>query len=71
MSSRVVTFLGYGAIFAAIASWAVISGRRPPWMTLPEALVALTRTRTMRLVLVVAWIWLGWHLFARGSGAFS
>jgi Family of unknown function (DUF6186) len=71
MSSRVVTFLGYGAILAAIVAWAAISARRPPWMTLPEALVALARTRTMRLVLVAAWIWLGWHLFARGSGAFS
>jgi hypothetical protein len=25
----------------------------------------------VRILVVVGWIWLGWHLFARGSGAFK
>jgi sirohydrochlorin ferrochelatase len=39
-------------------------------MTLPDAITALTRRRAVRIVVVLGWAWLGWHLFARGSGAF-
>lgn len=71
MTSRSATFLGYAAILVAIVAWSVIAARRPPWMTLSAALDALTRTRTARVIVVIGWIWLGWHLFARGSGAFN
>jgi hypothetical protein len=71
MTSRVVTFIGYGTILALIIVWATLATRRPRWLTLPDAITVLTRTRTARILVVVAWIWLGWHLFARGSGAFK
>lgn len=71
MTSRTLTFLGYAAILAAIVVIAVVASRRPNWMTLPDALGALTRNRTVRILVVIAWVWLGWHLFARGSGAFK
>lgn len=71
MTSRTLTFAVYGAILLAIVVMAVVANRRPNWMTLPDALSALTRNRTVRILVVIAWVWLGWHLFARGSGAFK
>ena len=71
MTSRTLTFVGYGAILTAIVVMAVVATRRPNWMTLPDALGALTRKRAVRVVVVIGWVWLGWHLFARGSGAFK
>jgi hypothetical protein len=71
VTSRTLTFVGYGAILVAIVVMAVAAHRRPNWMTLPDALGALTRNRTVRVLVVIAWVWLGWHLFARGSGAFK
>ena len=71
MTTRTITFVGYGAILASIILLAIVATRRPNWMTMPDALNALTRRRTVRMLLVIGWIWLGWHLFARGSGAFE
>jgi hypothetical protein len=71
MTSRVATFVGYGIILAAIIVWAALAARRPRWLTLSDAVTLLTRTRTARVLVVIGWIWLGWHLFARGSGAFK
>jgi hypothetical protein len=34
-------------------------------------LARVTSSRPGRMLLVLAWAWLGWHLFARGSGAFE
>ena len=68
---RTFTFTGYGLILALILLMAVVSRRRANWMTLPDALNALTRRRAVRITVVVGWVWLGWHLFARGSGAFK
>jgi hypothetical protein len=71
MTSRVVTFTGYGAILVLIVGWAALATRRPQWLTLPDAVTQLTHSRTVRALVVIGWIWLGWHLFARGSGAFD
>ena len=71
VSSRTITFAGYGLILLLAIGWAIITARRDDAMTLPAAVHALTRTRTARILVVIAWAWLGWHLFARGSGAFK
>ena len=71
MTSRTLTFVGYGAILALIVVLAVVAKHRANWMTLPDAFNALTRNRAVRILVVVGWVWLGWHLFARGSGAFK
>jgi hypothetical protein len=71
MTSRTLTFVGYGAILASIITLALVARHRTNWMTLPNALSALTRKRPVRILVVIGWIWLGWHLFARGSGAFK
>jgi hypothetical protein len=71
VTSRTITFVGYALILASIILLATVATRRPTWMTMPDALSALTRRRTVRILVVVGWMWLGWHLFARGSGAFK
>jgi hypothetical protein len=71
MTSRTATFVGYGVIVALVVVLATVAARRTNWMTLPDALHALTRKRAVRILVVVGWVWLGWHLFARGSGAFQ
>jgi hypothetical protein len=71
MSTRLVTLAGFAVLGAAIAVWSVMSANRPSLVTLPELLSRITTSRPLRLVLVIAWAWLGWHLFARGSGAFE
>jgi hypothetical protein len=71
VTTRAITFVGYGVILVAAGAWAVAATRHPNWMTLPETWVAATRRRPVRVAIVIGWIWLGWHLFARGSGAFD
>jgi len=70
MTTRTVTTLGFVAIATAAVVWALVA-RGPRWATLPEAWDVLRSRRTVRVLLVLGWIWLGWHLFARGSGAFD
>jgi hypothetical protein len=71
MSARFVTLAGFAVLAAAVAAWSVVSTRRPSLVTLPELLSRITTSRPLRLLMVIAWAWLGWHLFARGSGAFE
>jgi hypothetical protein len=68
---RTVTFAGYALLLVAFVTWTVVAARRPGGLTLPDVLDAITRTRARRLACLAAWAWLGWHLFARGSGAFD
>jgi uncharacterized protein DUF6186 len=71
VTSRTATFIGYAVILALIGVWTVITARHARWMTLRDAIASLTRRRGARIVVVLGWVWLGWHLFARGSGAFK
>jgi Family of unknown function (DUF6186) len=71
MSSRTVTFFGFGLIVTAAVVWSIVAARSPTLITLPRLLARVTRSRVVRFLLVVGWAWLGWHLFARGSGAFE
>jgi hypothetical protein len=66
-----MTFAGYAAILVSIGVWTFVTARHSHWMTLPDAIVSVTRRRGVRILVVVGWVWLGWHLFARGSGAFK
>ena len=71
MTSRTVTYVGYAAILFAICLWTVMTARHAHWVTLPAAIASLMRRKAVRIVVVLGWVWLGWHLFARGSGAFE
>jgi hypothetical protein len=71
VSARVVTLAGFALLATFGIYWSVVSSGRPSLVTLPQALGRVTASRPVRLLFVVAWAWLGWHLFARGSGAFE
>jgi hypothetical protein len=71
VTARTVTFVGFAVIAAAGLCWSIVTARSPTLTTLPRLLARITRSRVVRLLFVLAWAWVGWHLFARGSGAFE
>jgi len=61
--ATLVVWAVLGAVLAACQIAAVLSrGRRPGLGTL---LRRVTAGATGRIVVVLAWMWLGWHTFAR------
>jgi hypothetical protein len=60
-------YTGWGLLAAgALGLWALSHSARGTAVARP--LVVLTRLATgpwLRIVLVAAWLWTGWHLFAR------
>ena len=62
--SRSVTLLGY-ALLVASAGGLELAARRRGSATFGDALTIILRSRAARLVLLAAWLWLGWHLFVR------
>jgi len=71
MTARAVTLLGFGLLAVAIIGWSVVTARRPSSITLAQPMERATTSRVVRLLFVLVWAWVGWHLFARGSGAFE
>jgi Family of unknown function (DUF6186) len=62
--TRLATLAGYAAIVACVVL-ADLTARRRGGATLGEALAVLVRPWPVRLVVVAAWLWLGWHVFVR------
>jgi len=66
MIDRHITLIVWGALGATVVLGqvlAVVSKGRLPGL---GALVGwVTKSRAGRYLLVVAWMWLGWHAFAR------
>ncbi len=66
MSARTLTFTGFALIIAAAIVWtAVTAARDIP--TLRQALAELMRPRPTRMLVLLGWAWIGWHLFVRTS----
>jgi len=69
MSQRALTLAGY----AAIASGAVVY-QSVTWvrhsLTLGRFVRWLIWGRARRVLFLLGWAWLGWHLFARGNATF-
>ena len=66
MSSRVITIAGFVAVIGALVMLEFV-GRRPGSRipTLGEWLGYVMRPRTGRALILLGWLWLGWHYFAR------
>ena len=62
--SRLITLAGY-AILVGTALGLEVAARRGRVASLGEALGIALRPWPVRLVLIAAWLWLGWHLFVR------
>jgi hypothetical protein len=71
VNSRTFTFVGFAVIGCLWVAWVVLTTFRANAVTFGRAARRLTRFTSARLVVFLGWAWLGWHLFARGSGAFK
>ena len=66
MSSRGVTLLGWAVLAAAFVALEVRSlVGRDRFATVGDALDRLLRNGFARAILLLGWLWLGWHVFAR------
>jgi hypothetical protein len=66
MSSRVITAVGFGIIIAVLVLLEVLGRRRTNKIpTTGEWLGYVMRPRAGRALILLGWLWLGWHYFAR------
>ena len=66
MATRVVTIIGFAALILALFVLEFL-GRRPDTRipTLGEWLGYVMRPWAGRLLILLGWLWLGWHYFSR------
>ncbi len=62
--TRLVTLVGYATI-AACGVGLEVAARRRGDATFGEALTRLLRRWPVRVLVVVGWLWVGWHVFVR------
>jgi Family of unknown function (DUF6186) len=62
--NRAVTLAGY-AVLLGVAVGLEVAARRGSGATLGEALRRLVRRWPVRLLVLAAWLWFGWHVFVR------
>lgn len=67
--TRNVTLAGYAALAAVMVVYQLVGiiSRRTP--TMGQALQPVKRSNAGRLILLVVWLWAGWHLFVRADWA--
>lgn len=67
MTTHLITVLGFVVLLAGVATLELLAKLRPG-AGVPSAgdcLAYLMRTRVGRVLILSAWWWTGWHLFAR------
>ncbi len=69
MSGRDITFAAYALIGVALVILQAAAWRRGS-LTLGQLTDRLMRRRSVQVLFLLGWAWLGWHLFARGSATF-
>lgn len=62
--TRPVTLAGY-IVIVVCALGLEIAARRRGRATFGDALAVLLRPPPVRLVVLAAWLWFGWHVFVR------
>jgi Family of unknown function (DUF6186) len=66
VSSRDLTFAVWAALGLCVLCLGLLSAFRPRLVPTPRAAVGtIVSNRPGRIVLILGWMWLGWHLFAR------
>ncbi len=66
MSTRIITIIGFVAVIGALVTLEVVARRRTTRVpTLGQWLGYVMRARTGRALILLGWLWLGWHYFAR------
>jgi hypothetical protein len=66
MITRIITVIGFVCLVGTLIALEIIA-RRPASRipTVGEWLGYLMRARAGRLLVLLGWLWLGWHYFAR------
>ena len=68
MTGRTVFLAGYVVVGLALAALGLLSYRRPSAVaTLSELADAATRRRIGRVIVLLVWWWVGFHVLARSA----
>jgi hypothetical protein len=66
MSSKITTIIGFAIIVAILVLLEVLARRRTNRIpTTGEWLGYIMRPKAGRALILLGWLWLGWHYFAR------
>jgi hypothetical protein len=65
MSWSSTTYLVWAVLGASFVAAEVVGRRRHRTAAIGEVVTALAVRTPLRVGLVLAWMWLGWHAFAR------
>jgi Family of unknown function (DUF6186) len=67
---RVFAIVGWIVVVGSVLVWQGFGlVNAPEWPTLSQMFRDFMRLPFGRIVLFALWLWLGWHLFARGAGS--
>lgn len=66
MTTRAITITGFSGVIAALIVLEMLGRRKTNNVpTLSEWLGYVMRWRPARALVLLGWLWLGWHYFAR------
>ena len=65
MTSRSATLLGFALIAAVALVLVLVSRRSDRLRSFGDLMTFVLRHWPARFLLVVLWLWLGWHIFVR------
>jgi hypothetical protein len=66
MVTRVITIIGFALVISGLFTLEFLARRKDSRIpTMGEWLGYLMRSRAGRVLVLLAWLWLGWHYFAR------
>lgn len=66
MTTRAITIVGFFAVISVLGVLEILGRRKTNNIpTLGEWLGYVMRPRTGRALVLLGWLWLGWHYFAR------
>ena len=66
MVTRVITIIGFAALILALFGLEFLARRKDSRIpTLGEWLGYVMRPKVGRLLILLGWLWLGWHYFSR------
>jgi Family of unknown function (DUF6186) len=66
MSSRAITVIGFAVVIASLVTLELLARRRASTIPkLGEWLGFVMRPKAGRAFILLGWLWLGWHYFAR------
>jgi ABC-type microcin C transport system permease subunit YejE len=66
MVTRIITIIGFAAVILTLFVLEFLARRKDSRMpTLGEWLGYVMRPKAGRLLILLGWLWLGWHYFSR------